>query len=245
MIVQLLRSEWPKQRRTFTPWLLLIGPGTLALLAMLAILMRQEARHWPQYLASAAQMWSMIWVPFGGALLAGLAVLPETRGGAWRALRTRPVSPAGLYLAKLAVLIGEGALASVLMAALVLAAGALVIGTGEAVRWDMLAAATLLPFVGAWPLLATHLWLATAKGFAPTFTVAVGGFLTAMALATHPLGLLSPWTYPLRTVSAVMGGEQGQMVVWAQVLPMVGLSLAVAMALAVLGAAWFARSEVK
>ncbi|MHB1416373.1 MAG: ABC transporter permease [Chloroflexota bacterium] len=245
MIAQLLHSEWPKQRRTFTPWLLLIGPGTLALLATLPILIRPDARHWPQYLAYAAQMWSMVWVPFGGALLAGLAVLPETRGGAWRALRARPVPPAGLYLAKLAVLIGEGALASALMAALVLAGGVLVIGTGEPVRWDMLAAATLLPFAGAWALLALHLWLATAKGFAPTFTVAVGGFMTAMALSANPLGLLSPWTYPLRALSAMVAGDQGPTVLWAQALPIVGLSLALALALAILGAVWFARSEVK
>ena len=158
----------------------------------------------------------------------------------------RPVPPAGLYLAKLAVIIGEGALASALMGVLILAGGALVIRPAQPVRWDPLAVVTLVPFIGDWPLLGPHLWLAAAKGFAPTFTVAVGGFLSQMVVLVNPsLGVLSPWTYPLSGTTAALGGDKGPLGGTAQVLPLLGLSLGVALASAVLGAVWFTRSEVK
>ena len=200
---------------------------------------------WGQYLAFVAQMWGTVWVPFGAALLAALAVMPESRGGAWRGLRVRPVPPAGLYLAKVAVLIAEGALASLLMAALVLLFGSLLIGGLQPVHWEMLAITTFVPFVGALPLLSLHLWLAAAKGIAPSFTVMVGGFLTEMVLMTNPLGLLSPWTYPMRATMLALGGNNEPIAGLGAALPVLGLSLGVALALAVLGAAWFARSEVK
>ena len=211
--VSLLRSESPKQRRTFTPWLLLIGPGTISILALLLLLSRPAVRDWSQYLTNVAQMWgscgcrSAVPCSLAWRYCRSHAVAPGAPCA--RALSRRPV----LYLAKLAVIIAEGALASVLMGVLVLAAGLLVIGPGQPVRWDTLAVVAFLPFVGAWPLLGLHLWLAAAKGFAPTFTVAVGGFFTAMVLMANPLGLLSPWTYPLRTLMAALG-DKGPAGVW-------------------------------
>lgn len=253
MMVRLLQAELPKQRRTFTPWLLLIGPSTVVLIFCIARLVSGEPMPWEKLLAYLGTYWGAIWVPFGATLLAALAVAPEARGGAWRALRARPVPPAGLFVAKAVTVMLEGALASALLFVLLATVGTLIAGAGEPIPWLKLSLLGLLPFIGALPVLALHLWLATGKGFAPTFVVGVGGFIAGMLAQALDQWMPVPWSYPERALRPLLQFQQAGVDLTVQealavvqaAAPVIGLSLVLAVALVAAGAVWFSRCEVK
>ena len=98
----LLKSEWTKYRHTILPWLTLLTPLFFALVAV----------GWGAL--SAWQLWALLALPFGAALLPSVAWSWE--GDAWRALRTRRVSTAKLYVAKLTVLWLHGNISALLLA---------------------------------------------------------------------------------------------------------------------------------
>ncbi len=63
----------------------------------------------------------------------------------------------------------------------------------------------MLPGLAALPLLEIHLWLATARGFAPAFALSVGGFLAGLVGSRLGIWPLIPWAWPIRVAMSVVG----------------------------------------
>ena len=172
----LLKSEWTKYRHTILPWLTLLTPLFFALVAV----------GWGAL--SAWQLWALLALPFGAALLPSVAWSWE--GDAWRALRTRRVSTAKLYVAKLTVLWLHGNISALLLA---FALGWL------GLAWHTLFYLLILHASVSFLLLALHLPLAAR--FGAGVSLGVGTVITLLALILGATGLgdgvwpLFPWVW--------------------------------------------------
>src|SRR5690242_19716359 len=92
-------AEWLRLKRTFTPVFMLALPTSLTFVAALLRYLTPNANIWSYYLWSLLNWWSLLWLPFGIALLAAHTMAVEKRAGAWKLLRARAVEPYRLYLA--------------------------------------------------------------------------------------------------------------------------------------------------
>ena len=244
-------SETLKFRRTFVRWLLVLGPLVLVLYAR-GIPPLAGRTRWETLLLVVGNWWSVLFVPFGVALLASLAEWQEQRSGAWRTLRAHPVDPATLYGAKLLTLVGLAGIGTLVLGAVVLVVGALWAAPGELVPWTRIGLAVGLSWLTALPLLALHLWLATATGYGWSFALALPGLLGGVLMAEHPAWLVVPWAWPIRALIPVVGGHANGLpleagsALWdaSAAVIAVALALPVAGLLGYAGARWFAHQEV-
>lgn len=174
----LLASEGLKYRRTFIPYLSLGVPALLLL-----------AFFWGRH-ASAGdiwQLWALLVLPFGAALLPAAVWLWES--DVWRALRTRAVRVAHLYLGKLAVLWVWANVSALLFGVL------LWVFRGQPNLLQPLVLHAAVSFF----LLALYLLLALR--FGPGVTLGAGAVFTLLALILGGTGLgwavwpFVPWTW--------------------------------------------------
>jgi lantibiotic protection ABC transporter MutG family permease subunit len=195
-----LLSEWVKYRRTPTLLLVALVPPALAAASGWYVRRASPGASWGDLTALAYQLWGMLCVPAGAALLAGLAAVYEERADGWRGLLVRPASPAALYGAKLAVLSLHALLCSLLLVPALLVAG-LVSGAGGQVPWGVLLAASVLSWAASLPQLAFGLWLAVSRGFGAAVAAGVPGLLAAMLVGGTSLGGgvwgAVPWAWPV------------------------------------------------
>ena len=110
--------------------------------------------------------------------------------------------------------------------------------------WVTLGYAAMLPAIAALPLLAIHLWLATAWGFAPTFALAVGGFLAGLVGSRLGIWPAIPWAWPIRVGTSVAGLGPGEPLP-GEALAALGVALAITLVVGAASAWWFHRSEVR
>lgn len=250
-MLKALRSERIKYRGTFTPWLTVLAPLALCLFSWLPHILGDWSDSWPHQLMIIGNWWPVLWVPFGAALLAALAVWQDG-GGTWRIVRARQISPGVLYGAKAIVVAGYFTLSSALLFAFTLIMGKLS-NWSQPVPWGTLSLAVLVPWAGGLAVLAIELWLASAKGFGAAFGLAVLGFLAGIAAAEQPAWVCVPWAWGIRGAIPVIGTH-------ANGLPMaagdplwdtsvtglaIALGLVAALGLGTVGAVWFSRREVQ
>ena len=183
-----LGSEGLKYRHTFVPYLSLGAP----ILLLLAFWGRRTS------VSDLWQLWTILALPFGAALLPAAAWLWERN--AWRALQTRAVRPSRLYLAKLAVLWIWANVSALLFAAL------LWLFRGQPKLLGPLELYAAVSFF----LLALNLYLALR--FGPGVTLGAGTVSTLLALVLGGTDLgwrvwpFVPWTWgwlPLATHAAL------------------------------------------
>lgn len=243
------RSEVGKGRRTASPTLAMLAPpGIVGILAWY-LTSSGRLRDTATLALWVDQLWTMIWLPCGLALFAGLMADQETQAGNWRGLRVRPQSPASLYAAKFVVLAGY-----VLLGALTLH-GLLAIATGAlgrpAAAPGPLIASALLPWLVTLPFLAAYLWVSVARGLGATLGLGMLGFFFATVLGGTSMGDTAwgavPWAWPVRLFMLIARPLQDQP------LPLdaartIALTCAAALALTAAlvagGMVWFDHREV-
>lgn len=252
-MVGVLLSESLKYRRTSIPKLLLLSPAGLVACLAWYLLAGGQSAAWDALFGLVFQLWTLLLVPAGAALLAGLAAAHEAQAGNWYGLRVRPVSPSALYGSKLAIL-ALATLASSLLLSVFTAISGTVIGLPEA-PWSALLVAGLLSWLAALPLLALHLWVATAWGVGASVAVGVPGLLAAALIGGTGLGSgvwwAIPWSWPARAALPVLGffddtsaGLPAGLDPVAYVVAICGMALTLALSLAAASLLWFGRREV-
>lgn len=252
-MVGALLSESIKHRRTFTPKLILLAPAGLVASLAWYLWAGGGPVTWEALFGLVFQLWALLCVPAGAALLAGLVAEHEVRAGNWYGLRVRPVSPATLYGSKLAILVLSALVGSLLLGVCTAVAGT-VVGLSEA-PWAALLVAGLLCCLAALPLLTFQLWVATSWGIGASIAVGVPGLLAAALIGGTGLGSgvwwAIPWSWPARVALPVLGFFEGTITrLPAGFSPSIYVSIVCSMAfgLAVFLAAtsilWFSQREV-
>lgn len=245
-------SEEVKYRRTFARRLVVTGPALMgALYALLVAALGNREPDWSLFLATIFVWWVTVWVPVGAALAAGLADRIERRSGAWRALRARPLSPATLYVAKLSVLALQMLAGALVMAAVTGVVGAIL--AGWPVPLGRLGMVVFLSWLASLPLLSIGLWVSNAAGLWASVALGLVGMVAGAVAAETPEWLYVPWAWPARAAIPAAGVhanglplETGSELASLGVIPpVIGVSLAASAALALLGALWFSRREVR
>ncbi|BBL79454.1 multidrug ABC transporter permease [Rubrobacter xylanophilus] len=249
----ILLSESLKYRRTSIPKLVLLAPAGLVACLTWYLLAGGHPMTWDALFRLVFQLWTLLSVPAGAALLAGLAAAHEAQAGNWYGLRVRPVSPAALYGGKLTIL-ALATLASSLLLSVFTAISGMGIGLPEA-PWSALLVAGLLSWLAALPLQALHLWVATAWGLGASVALGVPGLLAAALIGGTGLGSgvwwVVPWSWPARMALPVLGFFEGTITrlpagfsPGVYVAVVCGMALALALFLAATSILWFGRREV-
>lgn len=195
-----LASELVKCRHTDLPWLVTVTPLVVVGLGQ-SLLNAREL--W--------EFWTLLVLPFAVALVPALGWGQEVES--WRVLRSRAVSPARLYGAKLLVLW----LAALLSGGVLFIAAALL---GRPLPQPALLL-TLLA-LSSFALLAFHLWLAVR--FSPAVTLGAGIIATLLAALLGGTGLgaglwsFFPWVWANVLAS---GGVSA----WPYLVALVGLGI--------------------
>jgi hypothetical protein len=193
-------AELVKVRKTILPALCTVIPIIVGLIA--------TWRHAP---LGTLQIWAILVLPFGTALLSAIVWMPET--GAWRIVCTRASSISRLYITKLVVAWGY-ANVSIFLFILFLIPQRIPVVT--------LAGFYLIFMTLSFALVALHLWLAVKYNIG--ITLGAGAIFTLLALIIGGTGLgkeiwqFFPWTW------AWMAPQQGQSVYYSFFSVLLGLA---------------------
>ncbi|MGI6126079.1 MAG: ABC transporter permease, partial [Planifilum sp.] len=158
-MLEILRTEHLKFKRTFAKRLALFTPFLLILISQITKLyLPDEIGPWELLLYQIYNWWPVLFVPLGTALLASLAQQKEKRAGNLQNLRIHPVSVPALWTGKIAVLACHTLLSSGILAGSLLLAGLIV--AGGAIPWSQIVTGALLIWLTSLALIPIQLWAA-------------------------------------------------------------------------------------
>src|SRR5512133_2259629 len=200
-----LRSELLKYRRSFARRLIVLAP-LFFLLSVIPQKLLPSATHitsWELLLSQVFNLWPVIFIPLGTALLAALVQMQEARAGKYRGLRAHPVSPAALWIAKIG-----GVALYLLLAALVLIVITLLKGwltASGAAPWPKIVSSALAIWWVGLALIPLQLLAAAWKGLAGSMILGFLGLITGVVAAPKPYWIFVPWSWALRLMCPLVG----------------------------------------
>lgn len=249
-MMQVLRAELLKYRRTFMVKLVVGIPLFFAVYSLVTTYLLPMAYNWNGILVLSFNWWPVTFLPLGYGLFAGMVAGQERKAGAYRALKAEAGAPQRIWLGKIGGMMVVSALSS-----LVLVAGDLVCGVlqGNVPPVQVVAVAALLCWVTTWVLIPLMLWLATWGGMLLSLVIGIFGVAAGVLLAPTKLWLFCPWSWATRLMCPVIGVHpngtilpQTSPLFDAGVIPVgLGVSLAVFVVLTFFTAQWFTRREVR
>lgn len=254
-----LSSEILKYKRTFMGKLIVFIPLFFAVYALVVSVIMQnpmaEANGnnsigWAKILTLVFNWWPFLFLPLGYALFAVLVAAQEKKAGNYRALRSHDVSPAMLWIHKIAGMAIYGLLSTLVLtiavstAGLVTAAGPFPIGkilAGGMTCW--LASLVLIPI---------QLWAATLGGTFLSMGMGFGGMILGIIAAPTYLWIVCPWSFATRLMCPMIGIHPngtvlsaGDPLLSASVVPVgIVVSLIAVVVFTLLTSVWFAKREV-
>lgn len=249
-MMQVLRAELLKYRRTFMVKLVVCIPLFFAVYALATTYLLPMAYNWNGILVLSFNWWPVTFLPLGYGLFAGMVASQERKAGAYRVLKTEAGAPQRIWLGKIGGMMVVSALSS-----LVLVVGDLVCGVlqGNVPPLQVVAVAALLCWVTTWALIPLMLWAASWGGMLLSLALGIAGMTAGVLLAPTKLWLCCPWSWATRLMCPVIGVHpngtilpQGSPLFDVGVIPVgLGVSLTVFAVLSLLTAQWFARREVR
>ncbi|MBV9991802.1 MAG: ABC transporter permease [Alphaproteobacteria bacterium] len=206
-----LRSEWLKTRRSLASALVIVGAGFTPAVVIGARLLHADriaalsARpdFWPALWHNCWESMAIFFLPMGAILTAALVTQIEVRNNAWKQVHVLPLTPAVVFLSKLAVIVGLMAQFVALFVAGVYLAGALpALAAGTAIPPEFPLASfaheAAFYFLDALPVVAIQYALGLRF---KSFLVPVGaGFLAwvaALAALASKWGAMLPYAYTM------------------------------------------------
>lgn len=254
-----LSSELMKYKRTFMGKLIVFIPLFFAIYALAVSVIMQnplaEANGnngigWTKILTLVFNWWPFLFLPLGYALFAVLVAAQEKKAGNYRALRSHDVSPAILWINKIAGMAIYGLMSTIVLmiavsaVGLVAAAGPLPIGkvlAGGIICW--LVSLVLIPI---------QLWAATLGGTFLSMGMGFGGMILGIIVAPTNLWIACPWSWATRLMCPMIGIHpngtvlsDGDPLLSASVVPVgIVVSLIAVVVFTLLTSVGFAKREV-
>jgi ABC-2 type transport system permease protein len=248
-----IRSEHLKYKRSFARRLVLLAPLFFLLIAIPQrwLIAPGAIKPWTLLLGQVYNWWPLLFMPLGTALMAALVELQEKKAGRYRNLRMHPVPPAGIWIAKVAVLAYYALMSTLVLMGAVLASGLLT--AAGAIPWSSIVSGGLVIWLAALGTIPIQLWAAAWKGTLFSLLVGFLGMVAGVAAAPLPYWVFVPWSWPLRLMAPVIGVHPNGVLLDAAdplrdaaVIPVgIGLSLATVIVMTLLTSVWFGRREVR
>ncbi|OUM95597.1 MAG: multidrug ABC transporter permease [Thermobacillus sp. ZCTH02-B1] len=206
-MIRLIAAERLKYRRSFARRLALGAPLFFALYgAVVRFLLPEDGTNEVRevLLAMIFNWWTVLFVPFGVALLGVLAENRERKAGRYRGLLANPVHPAKLWLSRIVVLGYYQFMASVVLIAVAIAAAGL-IPAGGGIPLAAITEAGLLAWLSSFGLAPVHLYAAFRFGTLPALALGTAGMIAGVVAAPEPYWIAVPWSWPIRLMAPVIG----------------------------------------
>jgi hypothetical protein len=204
-----IKAEFLKLNRTLALAMIVVAPGTVALLALLVMLrivpQNPDIEIWGAIIQNALTLWGSLTLPLfitlETALLAGL----EHNSNGWKHLGALPVPRWSIYLAKYLMIMAVIGASIVSLIVLLVAAGLIIpvllphitVNYGP-MDWGQTLAHLAAMYLASWLLIAIHTWVSIRWH---SFTVAVGVGMAATAanffIVQSDLAPYYPWSMPV------------------------------------------------
>lgn len=205
---------------------------------------------WTKILTLVFNWWPFLFLPLGYALFAVLVAAQEKKAGNYRALRSHDVSPAMLWINKIAGMAICGMLSTIVLMIATSAVG-LVTSAGPFPIGKILAGGMTCWLVSL-VLIPIQLWAATFGGTFLSMGIGFGGMILGIIAAPMDLWIACPWSWATRLMCMIIGIHPngtllsfGDPLLSASVVPVgIMVSLIAVLVFTLLTAVWFAKKEV-
>ncbi|MEZ0537890.1 lantibiotic immunity ABC transporter MutE/EpiE family permease subunit [Caldicellulosiruptoraceae bacterium PP1] len=252
-MINIIKSENLKYRRTFARRLILLAPLFFIVIALLQKLFMPAnyLRSWQLILGQVYNWWPVIFIPFGIALFAALVALQEKKAGNYHNLRAHNISPSVIWTAKILSMAYHMMLATLVLIAVIIISG--LITAGGEIPWVKIFAGGFTIWLTSLAVIPLQLWAATWKG--TFFSMAVGftGLIAGVTAAPEWYWIYVPWSWPIRLMCPVIGVhpngiplEASDSLMNSSVIPVgIALSLAALIIFTIITSVWFNKKETR
>ncbi|MBZ0289507.1 MAG: ABC transporter permease [Anaerolineae bacterium] len=216
-LLRALNAEYLKLNRTLALAMIVVAPGTVALLALMVMLrsvsLNPDIEIWDSMIRNAVTLWGLLTLPLfitlETALLAGL----EHQSNGWKHLGALPVPRWSIYLAKYLIIMVVIGSSSISLIVLLVADGLIIpvllphitVNYGP-MDWGQTLANLAAMYLASWLLIAIHTWVSIRWH---SFTVAVGLGMAATAanffIVQSDFAPYYPWAMPLLATGQSLG----------------------------------------
>lgn len=254
-----LSSELLKYKRTFVGKLIVLMPLFFAAYSLIVSVMMQnplaEANGntnitWTNILALIFNWWPCLFLPLGYALFATLVAIQEKRAGNYRALRSHDVSPALLWVDKIAGMAIYGLLSTAVLGVVTSVVG--LITASGAFPIEKILSGAVICWVVSLILLPIQLWAATCGGVFLSMGIGFIGMIIGVLAAPSAFWIVCPWSWAARLMCPIIGIHPngtilsgGDPLLSLSVVPVgIIVSLAAVVMLTLFTAVWFTKKEM-
>ena len=246
-MINILKSEGLKYRRTFTRRIILLSPLFFIIIALVQTLYMPDdfVRPWQLLLSMIYNWWPVIFIPLGIALFATLVALQEKKAGNYRNLRVHNISPAVIWTGKVILMACHTLLATLVLIAATIISGLFTAG-GE-IPWVKIFAGGFTLWLTSLAVIPLQLWAATWKGTFLSMAMGLVGLIAGVIAAPENYWVCVPWSWPSRLMCPIIGVhpngvllEASDPLSSASVIPTgIALSIAAFIIFTIVTAVWF------
>ena len=252
-MINIIKSEYLKYKRTFTRRLILLTPLFFIIVALPQKLFMpaEYLRSWQLLIALVYNWWPVIFIPLGTALFATLVEVQEKRAGSYRSIRAHDVSPATIWIGKIIVMAIHTFLTTLVLIFVIIISG--LITAGGSIPWFKIFAGGFIVWLTSLAIIPLQLWAATWKGTFASIAMGSLGLIAGVVAAAKPYWIYVPWSWSTRLMSPIIGVHPNGTLLEAAsplldplVIPIgIVISLVALVIFTFITAVWFSRREVR
>ncbi|MEO8609399.1 MAG: ABC transporter permease [Chloroflexota bacterium] len=208
-LLRALNAERLKLNRTLALAMIVIAPGTVALLALMVMLrsvsLNPGIEIWDTMIRNGVSLWGLLALPLFVTLETALMAGLEHSANTWKHLGALPVPRWSIYLAKYLLIMVVIAASLVALLVLLVAVGLIIpvllphitVNYGM-VDWAQILSQLAAMYLASWLIIAVHTWVSIRWA---SFTVAIGvGMAATVAnffIINSDLAQYYPWSMPI------------------------------------------------
>ncbi|MBA4550099.1 lantibiotic immunity ABC transporter MutE/EpiE family permease subunit [Thermoactinomyces intermedius] len=251
-MINVIRAEWLKTKRTFLRRFTILAPMFLILIAVVQKLFMpvDYLRPWDELLYQIFNWSPVTFVPMGIALMASLTQVQEKRAGNYRNLRTLSLPPAVIWTGKLIILAIYFLIATILILFVTILVG--IISAEGSIPWIQLFSAGSIMWIASLSIIPLQLWAAVCRGTVASMSLGIAGLIMGVIMAPSSKWALIPWSLPIRLMCPTVGVhpngiplKAGDPLLDESVIPTgIAISIGMTIIFSLLTALWFQRKEI-
>lgn len=243
-MIDILKSEYIKSKRTFIKKLIILAPIVTILAAM--------CTQWKYILQETYNLWPAIFLPIIIALFTSLTSMQEKKAGNYRNLLIHNISPARIWIAKI-INLAINLLFSCFILIILLLADFFILLHGKNIPLPKVILCPFYIWITSLTLIPIQLWASTWKGTLLSMAVGFIGIPAGVIAASKPYWMFIPWSYPTRIMCPILGIgpnalplKAGDTLTYPVVVSSgLALSMMTFLIFTLITALWFTKREVK
>lgn len=204
-MINILKSENLKYRRTFMRKLIIFAPLFFVLYALpqKIFMPANYLMPWQLLIDLVYNWWPVIFIPIGLALYASLVALHEKKSGGYRSIKSRNVPLHKIWIGKILIMAFYTFLSTLVLIIAIIITGS--ITAGGDIPWKKIFEGGFFTWVTSLALIPLELWMATLKGTFYSMTLGFFGAIIGVIGASKSYWIYIPWSWPIRLMCPIIG----------------------------------------